>query len=195
MAAERLAEQGESVTPLIYQAAKRLREANAALEMLERGQPAKRGRGGAADASLRGEDAAAPARRALARARCGPPRARSPTSSGGRAAGPDYPERVALTLAVRRAAGARGSEAAQSEAPARTRAARAFLRAPVFRCSAPLPTALSIREQSVAMLGVGGLGIAGGDGGLEPSEMGLDGAGQAAVLVVLAQRPGVALSL
>ncbi len=36
-AAERLADQGESVTPLIYAAAKRLREANAALELLEGG--------------------------------------------------------------------------------------------------------------------------------------------------------------
>ena len=38
-AAERLADQGEAVTPLIYQAAKRLREANAALELLEAGRP------------------------------------------------------------------------------------------------------------------------------------------------------------
>ena len=61
-AAERLTDQGESLTPLIYQAAKRLREANAALEMLDAGHPRARGRGGAADASVRGQDARAPAR-------------------------------------------------------------------------------------------------------------------------------------
>ena len=40
-AAERLADQGEAVTPLIYQAAKRLREANQALELLEQGMSPK----------------------------------------------------------------------------------------------------------------------------------------------------------
>ena len=34
------------------------------------------------------------------------------------------------------------------EAPARARAARAFLRAPALRCRAPFATAVSIREQS-----------------------------------------------
>lgn len=47
----------------------------------------------------------------------------------------------------------------------------------------------------LALLGVGGSRVALGNCGLEAPEMGLDGTGQATVLVVLAQRPGVALSL
>ncbi|HLM30152.1 MAG TPA: DNA polymerase III subunit delta [Solirubrobacterales bacterium] len=104
-AAERLAEQGEGVTALIYQAAKRLREANAALELLAAGRSQKE-----VEAALPMHPYAA---KMLLR-RLGD---RSPTEL--RAAtcavadlewwtrgGADYPERVALTLAVRRAAGA-----------------------------------------------------------------------------------------
>jgi len=40
-AAERLLAQGEAVTPLVYQAARRLRDANAAVAQLEEGTPAK----------------------------------------------------------------------------------------------------------------------------------------------------------
>jgi DNA polymerase-3 subunit delta len=104
-AAERLADQGEGTTPLIYQAAKRLREANAALELLESGRTPKQ-----VEAALPMHPYAA---KMLVR-RLGD---RSPAEL--RAAtcaiadlewwtrgGADYPERVALTLAVRRAAGA-----------------------------------------------------------------------------------------
>ncbi len=104
-AAERLADQGEGITPLIYQAAKRLREANAALELLESGRTPKQ-----VEAALPMHPYAA---KMLVR-RLGD---RSPAEL--RAAtcaiadlewwtrgGADYPERVALTLAVRRAAGA-----------------------------------------------------------------------------------------
>ena len=55
--------------------------------------------------------------------------------------GEDYPEDVALTLALKRAV-------ERLAEPARTWAARAFLRAPVLRCSAPFWTALSMRETS-----------------------------------------------
>lgn len=104
-AAERLAEQGEAITPLIYQAAKRLREANAALELLESGRSPKevesalpmhpyaakmlvRRLGGRSQGELRAATCAIADLEWWTRG------------------GADYPERVALTLAVRRAAGA-----------------------------------------------------------------------------------------
>ncbi len=103
-AAERLTGQGESVTPLIYQAAKRLREANAALAQLEAGRAPKE-----VEAALPMHPYAA---KLLVR------RIRGRSSAELRAAtcavadlewwtrgGSDYPESVALTLAVRRAAG------------------------------------------------------------------------------------------
>ncbi len=104
-AAERLADQGEAVTPLIYQAAKRLREANAALEMLESGM------------SARDVEAALPmhpyAAKMLMRRLGGRSREQIRASTCAIAdlewwtrGGEDYPERVALTLAVRRAAAA-----------------------------------------------------------------------------------------
>lgn len=104
LAAERLADQGEAVTPLIYQAAKRLREAHAALEQLEAGLPAKQ-----VESALAMHPYAA---KLLMR------RLRGRSTAEIRAAtcaiadlewwtrgGSDYPDRVALTLAVRRAAG------------------------------------------------------------------------------------------
>lgn len=103
-AAERLADQGEAVTPLIYQAAKRLREANLALEMLGAGRPAAE-----VEAALPMHPYAA---KLLVK------RLRNRSAAQVRAStcaiadlewwtrgGADYPERVALTLAVRRAAG------------------------------------------------------------------------------------------
>jgi DNA polymerase-3 subunit delta len=103
-AAERLTGQGESVTPLIYQAAKRLREANAALAQLDAGRPSKE-----VEAALPMHPYAA---KMLLR------RLRGRSSAQIRAAtcavadlewwtrgGADYPEPLALTLAVRRAAG------------------------------------------------------------------------------------------
>jgi DNA polymerase-3 subunit delta len=106
-AAERLAGQGESVTPLVYQAAKRLREANAALEQLEQGRSASE-----VEAALPMHPYAAKllvrrlggrSRRELRGATCAIADLEWWTRGGS-----DYPERVALTLAVRRAAGARG---------------------------------------------------------------------------------------
>jgi DNA polymerase-3 subunit delta len=103
-AAERLTGQGESVTPLIYQAAKRLREANVALAQLDAGRSPKE-----VEAALPMHPYAA---KMLLR------RLRGRSSGQIRAAtcaiadlewwtrgGADYPEPFALTLAVRRAAG------------------------------------------------------------------------------------------
>jgi DNA polymerase-3 subunit delta len=106
-AAERLADQGESVTPLIYQAAKRLREANLAIEALEAGTPPKE-----VERSL-------PMHPYAAKLLVGRVRGRSRSAMRAAACaiadlewwtrgGSDYPDRVALTLAVRRAAGDRG---------------------------------------------------------------------------------------
>jgi DNA polymerase III subunit delta len=103
--AERLASQGEPVTPLVYQAAKRLRESLRAVAELERGRSAKE-----VESSLGMHPYAA---KMLLQ------RVRGTSATELRAAtcavadlewwtrgGSDYPEEVALTLAVRRAAGA-----------------------------------------------------------------------------------------
>lgn len=106
-AAERLSGQGEALTPLIYGAAKRLRDAHRALVELERGRPpaevekglsmhpyaakllVRKVRGGSLD-DLRAASCAFADLEWWTRG------------------GADYPEGVALTLAVRRATGARG---------------------------------------------------------------------------------------
>jgi DNA polymerase-3 subunit delta len=103
-AAERLADQGESVTPLVYQAAKRLREAHQALAQIEAGRPPKE-----VESSLRMHPYAA---KMLVK------RVRGASLSELRAAtcavadlewwtrgGSEFPDELALTLAVRRAAG------------------------------------------------------------------------------------------
>ncbi len=104
-AVERLLSQGEAVTPLVYQAARRLRDANAALAALEAGTPEKQ-----VEQKLHMHPYAA---KMLIR------RLRGASSSDLRAAscaiadlewwtrgGSEYPDDVALTLAARRAAGA-----------------------------------------------------------------------------------------
>jgi len=104
--AERLSGQGEAVTGLIYGAAKRLREANAALDALEAGRSAKE------------VESELPMHPYAAKLLVG--RVRGRTTAELRAStcaiadlewwtrgGSDYPEALALTLAVRRAAGAR----------------------------------------------------------------------------------------
>lgn len=103
-AAERLAGQGESITGLVYQAAKRLRAAHGALSALEAGRPPKQ-----VESELPMHPYAA---KLLVR------RVREASIDDLRAAtraiadlewwtrgGSDYPEAVALTLAVRRATG------------------------------------------------------------------------------------------
>lgn len=105
-AAERLAEQGEGVTPLIYQAAKRLREAHAALELIEAGKSSRE-----VEAALPMHPYAAKMLlRRLGGRSLGEVRAATCAIADlewWTRGGADYPERVALTLAVRRAAGAR----------------------------------------------------------------------------------------
>jgi DNA polymerase-3 subunit delta len=104
-AAERLSAQGEAITPIVYQAARRLRDAQLAATELERGTPPKEVEG-----KLRMHPYAA---RMLVRS------VRGGSAVGLRAAtcavadlewwtrgGSEYPDDVALTLAVLRAAGA-----------------------------------------------------------------------------------------
>jgi hypothetical protein len=90
---------------MIYQAAKRLREASAALEMLEQGMPQRE-----VEAALPMHPYAA---KMLLRRLKGRSREEIRAATCAIAdlewwtrGGEDYPERVALTLAVRRAAGA-----------------------------------------------------------------------------------------
>ena len=101
-----LAAQGEAVTPLIYQAARRLARRTTRAGALEAGTPQEEVESSAHDASVRGEDADPAA------ARTHPPRhLRAATCAIAdlewwTRGGSEYPDDVALTLAVRRAAGA-----------------------------------------------------------------------------------------
>jgi DNA polymerase-3 subunit delta len=104
-AAERLLAQGEAVTPLVYQAARRLRDANAAVAQLEEGTPEKQ-----VEASLRMHPYAA--KMLIRRVRDASPSALRSASCAiadlewWTRGGSEYPDDVALTLAVWRAAGA-----------------------------------------------------------------------------------------
>ena len=103
-AAERLVDQGESVTGLVYQVAKRLREADLALSALEGGKPAKE-----VEAELPMHPYAAKMLiRQLGDASLDQLRAATCAVADlewWTRGGSDYPESVALTLAVRSAAG------------------------------------------------------------------------------------------
>ena len=98
--------------------------------------------------------------------------------------GADYGDELALTLALRRAAGRGG--VGYLPAPAARRAARDFLRAPVFLCRAPFWTALSIRETRARCSACDRVGVAGLDRALEAAEIGLHRAREQAVLGPLA---------
>jgi DNA polymerase-3 subunit delta len=104
-AAERLVAQGGSVTPLVYQAARRLRDAHAALVAIEAGTPQKQ-----VEEGLRMHPYAAKMLiRRLHGASVGELRAGTCAVADlewWTRGGSDYPDGVALTLAVRRAAGA-----------------------------------------------------------------------------------------
>jgi DNA polymerase-3 subunit delta len=104
-AAERLSAQGEAVTPIVYQAARRLRDAHVAVTELERGTPSKEVEG-----KLRMHPYAA---RMLVRSVRGASVVELRAASCAVAdlewwtrGGSEYPDDVALTLAVLRAAGA-----------------------------------------------------------------------------------------
>jgi DNA polymerase-3 subunit delta len=105
LAAERLAAQGEAITPLVYRAARRLREAHDALLEIEAGSSQKQ-----VEARLRMHPYAA--RMLMRRLRGGSPaELRAATCAVAdlewwTRGGSEYPDDVALTLAVRRAAGA-----------------------------------------------------------------------------------------
>ncbi len=99
--------------------------------------------------------------------------------------GSDYDDEVAMTLAVRRAAGVGLRLKAVSYAPARDpRGAALLARAGVLVQGALLDGLVDPSDQR-AVLGLDRLGVAGFDGALEPAEMRLDRAGVATVLVVL----------
>jgi DNA polymerase-3 subunit delta len=104
-AAERLAAQGEAVTPLVYQAGRRLREAHTALLELEAGRSQKQ-----VEADLRMHPYAA--KMLMRRLRgTSPAELRAATCAIAdlewwTRGGSEYPEDVALALAVRRASGA-----------------------------------------------------------------------------------------
>lgn len=104
MAAARLLEQGEAVTPLVYGAAKRLREARLALDGLEAGMSAKQ-----VEASLPMHPYAA--KMLVARVRDADPTAlRAATCAIAdlewwTRGGSDYPDELATTIAVARASG------------------------------------------------------------------------------------------
>lgn len=104
-AAERLTAQGESVTPLVYQAARRLREAHGALLQLEAGGSQKQ-----VEAGLRMHPYAA--KMLIRRLReTSPGELRAATCAIAdlewwTRGGSEYPDDVALALAVRRATGA-----------------------------------------------------------------------------------------
>jgi DNA polymerase III subunit delta len=104
-AAERLMDQGEAVTGLVYQAARRLRDANSALAALEAGIPRKKVEAGlamhpyAARMLVRRLEGASALE--LRAATCAVADLEWWTRGGS-----EYPDEVALTLAVRRAAGA-----------------------------------------------------------------------------------------
>lgn len=104
-AAERLNAQGAAITSIVYQAARRLRDAQLAASELERGTPAKE-----VESKLRMHPYAA---RMLVRSVRGAPAAGLRASTSAIAdlewwtrGGSEYPDDVALTLAVLRAAGA-----------------------------------------------------------------------------------------
>ena len=139
---ERLIDQGENVTGLIYGLASRLRKACAARRAAGGGGFAEAGRVEPWDAPLRGQaswwpDSAIPTSSELREAT----EALADLEVWCRG-GADYGDELALTLALRRAVGA----AAYYFAAAASRAALDFLRAPVLRCRAPFCTALSIFE-------------------------------------------------
>ena len=69
------------------------------------------------------------------------------------------------------------------------RAARAFLRAPLLRCSAPALTALSMRETRLRYSSSACVGVAVADGCLEAAEPRLHLGCAAAILEPLALRP------
>ena len=180
---ERLIAQGENVTGLIYGLASRLRGACAAAAQLEEGIPPKQ-----VESSLKMHPYAA--KQLVARLRnadLADLRAATETLADLELwcrGGADYGDELALTLALRRAAGA--ERLTLAAVPAAMRAALAFLRAPVFLCRAPFCTALSIFETRSRCSAGDRLGVARLDRAFQAPEVGLHGAGQQPILGALA---------
>ena len=197
----RLREQGERLSGLIYLMAQRLREALAVALRLQAGESAAEVKRGlrmpprAAERFVADVARSDPERLRAALGGAGGPRARlarrrviasQPTAR--RCAALD--EDTLALRAIEAIAVARLSERPRRRlarsAPARTRAARDFLCAPVLRCSAPRLTALSIVLTSSRCVGVGGCVVAALHERLEAAEVGLDRRGVVAVLQALA---------
>ena len=105
---ERLIAQGENVTGLIYGLASRLRSACAAAAQLEEGMPPKQVEVVAEDAPLRRQAAGRPPARRRPRRPAVATEALADLELWCRG-GADYGDELALTLALRRAAGVRGA--------------------------------------------------------------------------------------
>ena len=192
-AAERLAGQGEAVTPLVYGVAKRLRKAHQALRARGR-QAGQGGRGLAADAPYAAKMLVSAVRDTSvdevrsADLRGGRPRVvdarRVRLPRGGRAdAGrPPCGRRTRLSAGWRgRRCGPRGPRAGDEASGRATSCARRCWRAERRVCDGLVDRGIqlsSARQRAVR--------VAGGDGLLEPAEVRLDRAGDAPVLDALA---------
>ena len=181
---ERLIDQGENVTGLIYGLASRLRSACAAAGSCWRRAPPKQ-----VESSLKMHPYAA--KQLVARLRntdVADLRRRTEALADLELwcrGGADYGDELALTLALRRAAGAAVAASLRLLRRRRRRghaAALDFLRAPVFLWRAPFCTALSIFETRSRCSASIALASPALDGALEAAEMGLHRAGEQPVL-------------
>ena len=143
--AERLISQGENVTGLIYGLASRLRKACAAAAQLEEGVPPKQVESGLGMHPYAAKQLVARLGRTQTSTTCSEATIALADLEVWCRGGADYGDELALTLALQASArrSARRSYCSGAAAAA-MRAARDFLRAPVFLCMAPFCTALSI---------------------------------------------------
>ena len=203
--AELLVAQGEALPRIIYSLAPRLRQALRAARELEAGRPPSEVAKGLSMHPYAAKMLVSKVKGRSPEDLDASIRALADLELWSRG-GSDYAEGVALTLALRRAVGLVPDETeparlgapmtrATCEAAPTRPAARAFLRAPVFRCRAPFCTALSMRETSALCSEAMASRVARCDGRLEALEVRLHGAGEAQVLEPLTLGAGVALLL
>ena len=157
--AERLVSQGEALPRIVYSLAPRLRQALKAAGELESGRPASEVAKGLSMHPYAAKMLVSKVKGRSPEDLDASIRALADLELWSRG-GSDYPEQVAFTITLRRAVGREGDhtdphawgqrepDAGLGEAAPAMEAARDFLRAPVLRWSAPLWTALSIRETS-----------------------------------------------
>ena len=149
------------------------------------GRAAEAGRVEPRHAPLRGEAAGRPPRQDRASTSCSEATIALADLEVWCRGGADYGDELALTLALQASRGRCGLSYFAAAAAA-MRAARDFLRAPVFLCRAPFCTALSILETSALVLGLDLARVAGLDRALEAAEIGLHRACEQPVLGALA---------